>query len=155
MVEISIDEIDENTPSPLSSAGADLAKDLRGIVGNEYSNKYTNRSKIMDGHTYRLYETMEFSISKCNTLSWKSGTTIASILAGIISVAPIPANVATFCGIMSIVGSVASTAERMYSPRLEILIMMPISQKNTSTMAYLTKHITHTTIFFNINEQKK
>ena len=109
MVEISIDEIDENTPSPLSSAGADLAKDLRGIVGNEYSNKYTNRSKIMDGHTYRLYETMEFSISKCNTLSWKSGTTIASILAGIISVAPIPANVATFCGIMSIVGSVAST----------------------------------------------
>lgn len=109
LVEISIDEIDENTPSPLNSTGADLAKDLRGIVGYEYSNRYTNRSRIMDGHTYRLYETMEFSFTKGFTLSWKNGFTIASVLVSIISVAATSANVSLLCGILGIATSIAST----------------------------------------------
>lgn len=107
-VEISVDEIDENTPMPFSSAGADLAKDLVDIVGSEYSDKFT-RIKRMDGNDYRLYETKEFTIRKDRTLSWKSGVTVASILVSIVSVTATAGNVALISSVLGLIGSVAST----------------------------------------------
>lgn len=109
LVEFSIEEISENDPMVFSSAGADLAADLEGITGKEYADKYTYQLKRMDGHDYRLYETMEFNIRQLSTLSWKSGTSIASVLVSIIGVVATGANVALLCSILGIASSVAST----------------------------------------------
>lgn len=130
LIEISVDEISENTPMPFSSADADLAEDLVGIVGEEYSNKYTNRLRVMDGHDYRLYESMEFSIRKCATLSWQTGASIASVLAGVVSIAPVPPHVALFTGVLGIVAAVAST-------------ILPAGKVNQySCMALYTRYVT-------------
>ena len=101
LVEFTTEEINENDSMPFSSAGADLAEDLENIVGQPYSDKYLY-SKRMDGHDYKLHQSMEFYITKDGKRSWNPGTTIASILLDIIGVTATSINISILCTILGI-----------------------------------------------------
>lgn len=82
----SIQEAIEHEPMPFSSAGADLAAGLRELVGAQYSNKFIPPLKMIESHTYRLYETMEYQITKANQLSWANAMTVSSIVVSVVGI---------------------------------------------------------------------
>ena len=102
LAEFSFEEVDENEPMVISSAGADLAEDLNSIVGAEYSDRFTGSVRVIEGHVYRLYETMEYYISKVNTFSWGTGITVAAWIVGFLGVAATTITVSRLCGILGL-----------------------------------------------------
>lgn len=95
--------VDENFPVPSSSANADLMEDLEDIVGYEYNNKYTYQLRRMDGHDYRLYESMNFSIKLSGFNITEAGMTAATVLSSILGILPTSLNLSLLSGVFGLV----------------------------------------------------
>lgn len=102
------EEIPEDEPMVLSSAGADLREDLEGFLGTEYSNKHVS-TKVMDGKIFQLYENLSFNIYSSGVRhSWNTGITISSLVAGVLGLTATTATMSTICGVLGIAFTVAS-----------------------------------------------
>src|SRR5699024_6848241 len=86
LVDFWYEEANENDPELFSSAGADLIERMQELEGFGYTDKYI-KMRIMDSHTYRMYETKEFKVIRDGSYSWKDGASLASIAAGIAGLA--------------------------------------------------------------------
>lgn len=91
-----------------SSAGADLYNDLVSIVGTPYSDTLTEVRSI-EGHTYRLYEALEFDIKNVTVNRWLTAITVASFITGIVGLTATSSTIITVCGIFGLATTTAST----------------------------------------------
>lgn len=108
VVTFSIEEAGRIAPRTVgSSAGADLTADMVAHLGKEYSDKYIQVRRMDDGRNYKLYETMEFDIQKVNTLSWKSGVTLTSVIVNVLSLIAGSTTVGTICSVLGLASTVA------------------------------------------------
>ena len=92
----------EDDPMPSSSANADLMEDLEDIVGIPYDNKYTYQSRRMDGHDYKLYESMSFNIKFIGSSTIAEGLSVTSYLASVLSIVATAPNVALVAGVLGL-----------------------------------------------------
>lgn len=103
LVDFWYEEANENDPELFSSAGADLIERMQELEGFGYTDKYI-KMRIMDSHTYRMYETKEFKVIRDGSYSWKDGASLASIAAGIAGLAT-SGVASTICGVLGLVFS--------------------------------------------------
>lgn len=103
------EEISEDEPMVLSSAGADLREDLEGYLGEtEHSNRSVS-TRVMDGRIFQLYEDLTFNIYSSGVRhSWNTGITISSLVVGVLGLAATSRIMATICGVLGIAFTVAS-----------------------------------------------
>ena len=107
-IEFYSEEVTQNTPATMSSAGADLRDDLVELVGEEYENKYI-RSEIMDGIHFKMYETLEFSIRKVRKYSWSQVMDVASLLTGVLGLVAKKDIAQKILGILSVATAVGGS----------------------------------------------
>lgn len=126
---VSFTESDVNQPITRSSAGADLQAGMISDLGQPYTGRFKT-SKIIEGHTYRIYETMEFIIRQVKVLTWNDAITVAGFIAGFIGLGPTTKLVSNICTIFGL-ATTAATA------------VIPAGKMNKySCMAQYTRYVT-------------